>query len=74
VANELIKSDKLSNTENCIKDASAIETGVATVISDFKTKTMSGYLSGIQALGELLVKVPTDAAQCEAVKADLPKI
>ena len=71
---EFIKADNLKNTEHCIKDGETIEKGVAQVISNFKLKTMEGYLNGIKALGEVMINVPTDAKNCEAMKGDLPKI
>jgi len=43
-------------------------------MADFKQKSMSGYLDGIKTLGTALMAIPTDAAQCKQMKADIPKI
>jgi hypothetical protein len=74
VTEQLIKSDDLVNTENCIKDAETLETAVAQTMADFKQKTMSGYLDGIKTLGTALMAVPNDASQCKQMKNDIPKI
>jgi hypothetical protein len=69
-----VDAEGLENIEGCIKDTDAFFKDILSAVKDFEKKTPAGMADGIKKLGDAVLEIKDDIAECEGVEADVEKL